>query len=391
MRAVSVIGIGQVPIKKAHDSSLRVLGAAAIRDALAEAGVTQVDALYSSNMLGDELQGQKHQAALLADEAGLSGVEALHVGAATAGGAAALRVAYLAVASGQVELALAVGVEKMSSSPLTATTTAALAKALDAEAELPTGATLLSQNAHLMALYFDRYHPPADALAYFSTNAHHNAAGNPYALFPDRPITPADVMASRLVSPPLRLLDCAPICDGAAAVLLAPAAIAHRYTTQPVHILASTVATDRFRLADRPDPLSLAAAHHSAAKAYQQANITPNDVSFFELHDAFSIMACLQLEAAGFAPAGQGWRLAVEGEIALNGRIPIATLGGLKARGHPIGATALYQLCEIVQQLTGRAGPNQLPNPRLALTQSVGGAAGTVITHLLGIETRERG
>lgn len=387
MRPTSIIGIGQVAIHKQHESSLRVLGATAVRHALADAAVHQVDALYSSNMLGDELQGQKHLAALIADEAGLSGVEALQVGAATAGGAAALRVAYLAVASGQAELAIAVGVEKMSSAPSTSITTAALAKALDAESEQPTGATLVSQNARLMALYFERYHPPADALAHFSVNAHDNAAGNPHALFPDRPITPADVLASRLVSAPLRLLDCAPICDGAAAVLLAPAATAHRYTTRPVPILASTVATDRFRLADRPNPLELTAAARSAAKAYQQANVTPDDIDFFELHDAFSIMACLQLEAAGFAPPGQGWQLAVGGEIALTGRIPIATLGGLKARGHPIGATALYQVCEIVLQLTGRAGPNQLPHPCLALTQSVGGAAGTVITHIFGVNT----
>jgi acetyl-CoA C-acetyltransferase len=387
MRAVSIVGIGQVPIKKEHESTLRVLGATAVRHALAEAGEPPVDALYSSNMLGDELQGQKHLAALLADEAGLSGVEALQVGAATAGGAAALRVAYLAVASGQAELAIAVGVEKMSSGSTTQATTAALAKALDAETETSTGATLLSQNAHLMALYFERHRPPADALAHFSVNAHHNAAGNPNALFPDRPITPADVLASRPVSPPIRLLDCAPMCDGAAAVLLAPTASAHRYTAQPVHILASTVATDRFRLADRPAPLELAAAALSAAKAYRQAQLSPTEIDFFELHDAFSIMACLQLEAAGFAPPGQGWQLATNGEITLTGRIPISTLGGLKARGHPIGATALYQVCEIVLQLTGRAGPNQLPAPRFALTQSVGGAAGTVITHILGIET----
>jgi acetyl-CoA C-acetyltransferase len=387
MRAVSIVGIGQVPVQKEHESTLRVLGATAVRHALADAGEPPVDALYSSNMLGDELQGQKHLAALLADEAGLSGVEAIQVGAATAAGAAALRVAYLAVASGQAEVAIAVGAEKMSAGSTIQATTAALAKALDAETELPTGATLLSQNARLMALYFQRYNPPADALAHFSVNAHHNAVGNPYALFSDRPITPADVLASRPVSPPLRLLDCAPICDGAAAVLLAPTAIAHRYTAQPIHILASTVATDRFRLADRPDPLALAAVAHSAAKAYRQAQVNPTEINFFELHDAFSIMACLQLEAAGFAPLGQGWRLAVEGDITLTGRIPIATLGGLKARGHPIGATALYQICEIVLQLTGRAGPNQLPNPRFALTQSVGGAAGTVITHILGVET----
>lgn len=380
MRTVSIIGIGQIPVKKRYDENLRALGAAAVRQAMAEAGVNQVDALYLSNMLGDELQGQKHLAALITDEARLAGIEALQVGAATAAGAAALRVAYLAVASGQADLVIAAGVEKMSDGPATP----ALAKALDAETEVPAGATLLSQNARLMALYQERYQPPADALAHFSVNAHFNAAANPNALFPNRPITTADVLSSRLVSPPLRLLDCAPVCDGAAAVLLAPGDLVHRYTTQPVHLLASAVATDRFRLADRPDPLQLAAAAQSAAKAYRQAQISPAEIDFFESHDAFSIMACLLLEAAGFAPAGQGWQLAVNGDIALTGRLPLATLGGLKARGHPIGATALYQVCEMVLQLTGRAGPNQLANPHIGLMQSVGGAAGTVITHILG-------
>ncbi|MCI0396890.1 MAG: hypothetical protein L0322_18385 [Chloroflexi bacterium] len=259
-----------------------------------------------------------------------------------------------------------------------------LAKALDAEQEVPGGATLLSQNARLMQLYLDRYRPPAEALAHFSVNAHANAAGNPYALFRDRHVTVQDVLASRLVSPPIRLLDSSPICDGAAAVVLAATELAGRLTRHPVHILASSAATDRFRLADRPDPLALAAAGRSVAAAFAQAGLSPADVDLFEAHDAFTIMACLSLEAAGFVPPGQGWRLAVAGEIGLPGRIPLSTMGGLKARGHPIGATALYQVGEIVLQLTGRAGPCQVPNARLALMQSVGGAATTVITHIFG-------
>ncbi len=332
-------------------------------------------------MLSDELQGQKHIGALIADEAGLAGIEAWQVRAATASGAAALRAAFLAVASGEVETAVAVGVEKMSSQ----IPTSALAKALDARLEVPDGKTLLSQNAALMRLYLDTYQLPDDALAGFPVNAHLNAKHNPNALYRDRQFTTADIMQSRLINPPLRLLDCSPVCDGAAAVILAPLERARKHPRPSVTMLASSGATDRFRMADRANPLRLDAAAASVRKALHIAGLNLADIDFFELHDAFSIMACLLLEAVGYAEPGRGWELAANGEIQLTGRIPIATMGGLKARGHPIGATALYQTCEIVQQLTGTAGANQLENPRHALLQSVGGAATTVFSHIFAV------
>ncbi len=381
IRPVSIVGIGQVEVVKASPKRLRELGAMATRLAMADAGVEQVDALFAGNMLSDELQGQKHVAALIADQAGLAGVEALEVKAATATGAAALRMAYFAVASGEADLAIAVGVEKMSEG----VPTPAMAKALDAEYELPQGATLISRNAELMRLYLERYQVPEEAFVNFAVNAHRNARHNPLALFRNKRVTARDVLASRLISPPLRLLDCAPICDGAAAVILAPRSEARAYSDQPVHILASSVATDRFRVQDRQDPLWLEAAYLSAQAAFRRANIHRNDVSLFEAHDAFSIMTCLLLEAVGYAKPGQGWRLAADDEIRLRGRVPISTLGGLKARGHPIGATALYQTCEIVLQLTERAGKSQVPNASIAMLQSVGGAASTVLTHLFGV------
>ncbi|MBI3359900.1 MAG: thiolase domain-containing protein [Chloroflexi bacterium] len=379
-RPVSIIGIGQVEVEKASERSLRELGAAAILKAMADAGVDRVEALFAGNMLGDELQGQKHIATLLADEAGLVGVEALQVRAATATGAAALRMAYLVVASGEADLAVAVGVEKMSEG----VATPALAKALDAEKEVTRGATLISRNAELMRLYRERYRPPEDAFVKFSVNAHNNARHNPNALFRSLRVSDRTVLASRTIYPPLRLLDCAPICDGAAAVVLAPRDEARAYIDHPVHVLASSVATDRFRLEDRSDPLRLEAARLSAQEAFRRANVNLHDISLFEAHDAFSIMACLLLEAVGFARPGQGWRLAAENAIGVRGKIPISTMGGLKARGHPIGATALYQTCEIVLQLTGRAGKTQVRKPKVALLQSVGGAASTVITHVFG-------
>jgi acetyl-CoA C-acetyltransferase len=372
------VGCGQVPVRKRHELGLRELGALVAGRALGETDKSRVEALYLSNMLSDELQGQKHLAALVADEAGLVGVEAIQVRAATAAGAAALRVAHLAVASGVVDLALAVGVEKMSAQA----PTAALAKALDARSEVPDGKTLLSQNAALMQLYLETYGLPADGLATFAVNAHRNAQHNPNAMFQNRQFTARQVTESRLIYPPLRLLDCSPVSDGAAAVLLAPLADAQQYSSSPVEIIASSATTDRFRMADRANPLHLEAAARSAQQAFREAGLERQDVSFFELHDAVSIMACLLLEATGFAEPGRGWELAASGEIELKGSIPIATMGGLKARGHPIGATALYQACEIVQQLTGQAGENQLDEPQVAMMQSVGGAGTTILTHL---------
>src|SRR3990170_2039567 len=381
VRSVSIVGIGMIPVAKASRMTLRQLGAAATLKAMEAAGVEAADALYAANMLGDELQGQKQVAALIADEARLFGIEALQVQAATASGAAALRMAYLAVASGEAELALAVGAEKMSEGAAVP----AITKSLDAEREVVTGATLISKNAELTRLYFERYAPPADALVHFPVNAHRNARHNPNALFRNRSVSPRAVRTARTIHPPLRLYDCSPICDGAAAVVLAPTDEARAFSPHPVRILASSVATDRFRVDDRDDPLALEAARLSAQKAFRQANVNRDDIDLFEVHDAFSIMTCLQLEAVGFRPPGEGWRLANERRIGLRGEIPITTMGGLKARGHPIGATALYQACEIVLQLTGRAGKNQLKDPQVAMMQSVGGAGTTLITHILGI------
>ena len=380
-RSVSIVGTAQVTVKKKHELGLRELGAQVTKTALASADMDEVDGLYLANMLSDELQSQKHLATLVADEAGLIGVDALQVRAATATGAAALRVAYLAIASGVVNTAVVVGVEKMSDqSPIPA-----LAKALDARYEVPDGVTLVSQNAKLMWLYLERYRVSSEAFVNFSVNAHRNAKNNPHALFQNKIVTAETVLSSRLIVPPIRLYDCAPICDGAAAVVLAPSDDAHRYTNQPIKLLASASTTDRFRVTDRADPLHLSASEFSVQRALKQAGINRQDLDFIEIHDAFSIISCLQLEAMGFAKPGEGWRLAAENQIALNGPVPITTMGGLKARGHPIGATALYQTCEIVTQLTGQAGINQLSNPQIGMLHSVGGVGSTALTHIFGV------
>lgn len=381
LRNVSIVGYGQIPVEKENSLSLREMGAKALKLAMEDAGVETIDALFVGNMLADELQGQKHVATLIASAAGLRGIEALHVRAATATGAAALRMAYFAVASGEARRAVALGVEKMSSGDATH----ALAKALDAEAETPTGATLLSQNAHLMQMYMDTYNVKVSAFNNFSLTAHRNARTNPNALFRKKRITNAKIRNSRVIVPPLRLFDASPLCDGAAAVILTRSTEARAYTHQPVKILSSSVATDWLRVDDRTNPLHLYAAERSTREAFRKANVHRSDLDLFEVHDAFSIMSCMGLEAAGFAKLGKGWRLAVENQIDLKGSIPVSTFGGLKARGHPIGATALYQTCEIVQQLMGTAGANQVANAQLAMLLSIGGAGSTALTHIFGV------
>lgn len=379
MRPVSIVAIAQLPVVKANPDSLSHMAATVIREAMNNAGVARIQALYVGNMLADELQNQKHLGALFADEAGLHGIEAMRVGAATAGGAAALRVAYLSVASGEVDIAVAVGAEKMSDS----SAVPALAKALDAKLEVPLGANMINRNAELMRMYMERNKVPRGGFTNFSVNAHKNSKTNPYAMF-RKTVSAAQVRGSRVIYPPLRLYDSAPICDGAAAVVLVPTEQAAEYAKRSVRILGSAIATDYFRLEDRPSPLQLRAAEISAKKAYSMAGLTQEDINVFEVHDAFTIMSALQLEATGFAAPGRGWKFAHENKIGLKGTLPITTFGGLKARGHPVGASALYQTCELFLQLTGQAGKNQVRKAKVGMMQSIGGVAATVATHILG-------
>ena len=365
-----------LPVEKNTVRSIRMLGAEAAVRAMESSGIDRPEAFYLSNLMADELQNQKHTAALIADQAGFREIEAIEVRAATASGAAAFHTAVLAIASGYFDVVMAVGVEKMSEG----NATPVLAKNLDAVREVPSGGTMVSMNAKIMEFYLARFGVEYKRFSGFAVNAHANAAKNPLALFQSE-ITGEDVANARMIHSPIRLFDCAPVCDGAAAVVLVSEKYAVR--NKSVRISASAVATDRFAVKDREDPVDLAASRISAKQAYSQANLGPEDISFFELHDAFSIMSCLALEACGFASRGEGWKLASSGEIFPGGRIPISTMGGLKGRGHPIGATALYQAGEIFLQLTEKAGPNQIDGAKRALTQSIGGAGTTILTHIL--------
>lgn len=381
MREVSIVGFGQTKVGEHWGKSLRHLAGDAVLSAMQHAGTERADVLYVGNMLSGEITGQEHLGALIADFVGLRGIEAIKVEAACASGAAAVRQALITVASGMAEVAIAVGVEKMTDEVGTSVTSG-LAMAADSDYEAAHGLSFVAINALLMRRYMYEFDYRREDFAPFAVNAHANAVNNPCAMF-QRPISAEAFAKAAMIASPISLLDSSPICDGAAAVVIVPSKQAQAFTNKPVRIAASATATDAVALHDRRDLLFLQAAHDSAYKAYLQAGVGPENIDLFELHDAFTVMAALSLEATGFAERGRGVALALDGEIRLDGRVPIATMGGLKARGHPVGATGVYQMVEVAQQLRGEAGANQIPDARWGMTQNIGGSGATIITHIL--------
>jgi len=382
MQEVAIIGIGQVPVGEHWGKRLVELAGDAIFAALEDAELTQVEALYVGNMMAGQLDKQSHLGALISDWIGMRGIEAMTVEAACGSGALALRTAMMAVGSGIVTSALAVGVEKMTdTSPLE--TTSALATAASADWEGIHGVTFVGLNALIMRRYMYEYGWKHEDFAPFSINAHANGAKNPNARF-QTPITADVYKKAVMIADPINLMDASPIGDGAAAVIVVPADLVKgRKGKSNIRIAGSSVSTDSLAVHDRQDPLWLSAAEKSAKKAYDQAGIGPEEIDFFEVHDAFTIMSALSLEACGFAERGQGPRLALDGEITPEGKIPITTMGGLKARGHPVGATGMYQIVESVTQLRGEAGPAQIDGVKVGMTQNIGGSGATIITHIL--------
>lgn len=382
MTEVVIAGVGQTPVGEHWDLSLRELAFQAIEAAQVDSGGLRPQVLFVGNMLAPQVSMQAHLGTLIADFAGLTGIEAVTLEAAGASGGAALRSGYMAVASGMADVALVVGVEKFSDKVGT-DIDAALATATDSDYEAIQGLTPTAQAAMLMRRYLYEFEAPRQSFAGFALTAHANGAGNPNAMF-QKAIKPETYAQSGIVSDPLNLFDAAPYADGAAALVLTrPELLPPNHTYALVRIAGSSLVTDTLSLHDRRDPLVFEAARLSVEKACQKAHITPLQVDFFEVFDAYSIFAALSLEAAGFAARGQGWKLAEEGQIYLQGTLPINTMGGLKARGNPVGATGVYQAVEAVLQLRGQAGKNQLPNVRRGMIQCLGGPASTAATHIL--------
>jgi acetyl-CoA C-acetyltransferase len=380
MRDIFIIGAGQTPVGEHWDLGLRDLGASAIRAALDDAGVEMVDALFVGNMLGGAVNGQENLGALLADAAGLLPAEAWKIEAACASGGAAVRAAALSVASGAHDVAVAVGIEKMTDA-VSDQITAGLATAADGDYEASHGLSFVALSALMMRRYMHETRASREDFAPFAVSAHRNAAANENAMFRE-PITVEEFSRSPQVASPIGVLDAAPVCDGAAAVVICSRE-ALRSQHRAVRIAAAAAATDTIGLAGRADLLTLGAAQRSAEKAFAASGFGPKDCDLFEAHDAFTIITALSLEACGFAPRGEALQQAAHGCFARGGCIPLSTFGGLKARGHPVGASGAYQIVEAALQLRREAGPNQVPGARVALTQSIGGHGSIAVTHVL--------
>ncbi len=382
MTDVVIAGLGQTPVGEHWDTSLRELAYQAMNAAMQDSGGLRPQALFVGNMLAHNLSRQAHLGVLLADFADLTGIEAATVEAAGASGGAALRQGYLAIKSGLVDVALVVGVEKFTDS-IGSGVEAALASTADSDFESVHGLTPTAQAALIMRRYMHEFGVPADGFAGFALTAHANGATNKNAMF-QKAIKLETYQKADIVSEPLNMFDIAPNADGAAAVLLTRRELLPPNFPHPlVRIAASASAADTLALHDRADPLWFEAVHIATGKAIKQAGITLDQISLFEYHDNYSIYAALSLEATGFATRGKGWKRAAEGAIALTGKIPCATFGGLKARGNPGGASGVYQAVEAAIQLRGQAGTSQIAGARFALIQSLGGPASVAISHIL--------
>ena len=382
MDSIVITGIGFTPVGEHWEISLRELATEAALKAMQESGGLRPQAVYVANQFAPVLSRQANVGVLAADFIGLHDVEAATVEAGGASGMMALRAAYLAVASGEADVALALGVEK-STDRVGADVETATSVVLDADYEAEHGLTPAAQAALLMQRYIHEYNAERAAFAAFPVLAHRNAVGNPAAMY-RRAIKESTYHRATMLSDPLNLFDAAPLADGAAAVLVARRSVLPPEMPHPlVRIAGFGIANDTLALHDRDDPLDFAAVRSSVEAVCKRANCTLEDIDFFELYDAFSIYVPLILEAAGFAARGEGWKMGQDGSLELDGKLPILTMGGLKARGNPGGATGLYQIAEAVMQLRGQAGDNQIPNARRALVQSLSGPASLAAAAIL--------
>lgn len=380
MRDVAIIGVSQTKFGELWDISFRDLitraGLEAVEDAQIEGA--ELEAMYVGNMTAGLFVQQEHIASLIADHAGLTPIPCTRVEAACASGGLALRSGIMAVASGYHDIVISAGVEKMTD---VVDPTPAIATASDQEWEANQGVTFPSLYAMMARRHMHQYGTTREQLAMFSVINHRHGALNPRAQFPME-ITVDQVLSSSMVADPLRLLDCSPVTDGAAAIILCPAEVAEDYTDEPVYVKASAQASGTIALHDRRDITTIDATVHAARKAYQMADMEPKDIQAVEVHDCFSINGILALEDLGFVEKGKGGFAVEEGMTGLDGDIPVNPSGGLKARGHPLGATGIAQAAEIVWQLRGEAGKRQIDDIEVGMTHNIGGTGGTAAVHI---------
>lgn len=380
MRDVAVIGVGMTKWGELWEKSLRTIFVETTLLALDDAGVDHIDSMYVGSMSSGLFIGQEHLASLLADYLGQTPIPSARVETACASGGLALRLGFMEVASGMNDVVLVSGVEKMTDvSGYEATY--ALGSAADQEYEGYQGMTFPGLYALIARAHMEKYGTTREQLALVAVKNHHNGAKNPLAQFQFE-ITVDSVLNSVLVADPLRILDCSPITDGAAAVVLCPLEMARELKKPVIKIIGSGHATDFIALSSRQDITWLEATYQAAKQAYAMADKKPKDIDLIEVHDCFTIAEICVLEALGIVERGEGGK-AVEDEITfLEGKIPVNTSGGLKAKGHPVGATGVAQVVEIVEQLRQKAGPRQVKGARVGMTQNMGGSGGSSLVHI---------
>ncbi|QLJ52312.1 MAG: 3-ketoacyl-CoA thiolase [Candidatus Fermentimicrarchaeum limneticum] len=383
MRRVAIVGAAMTKFGEEWERGFRDMIAEAGVKAIDDANMSgkEIDAIYGGTMAAGRLIGQEHITALIADYMGLNPIPATRVEAACASGGVALRTGYLAVASGLHSNVVVGGVEKMTDVPV-GEAAVALGGAGDQEWELFMGATFPALYAFMARRHMHEFGTTEEQMAMVAVKNHANASKNPYAHFQNQ-ITLRDVMKSKKVADPLKLYDCSPITDGAAAIILAPLDKAREYTDVPVEIVASSQASDTLALHHRKSLTTLNATVVAARNAYGMAKVKPNDIDVCEVHDCFTIAEIIAYEDLGFFKKGKGGKAIEDGETALDGRIPINTSGGLKGCGHPVGATGVKQAVEITWQLRGEAKERQVKGAEIGMTHNVGGSGATCVIHIM--------
>jgi len=380
-REVAVIGIGMTKWGELWEKSLRDVAVEAALKCLDDAGIDKVDAVTIGCMSSGLFNGQEHLAGVITDYLGQRFVPAIRVESACASGGLAVKTAYMEVASGLAESALAVGVEKMTDVD-GGEATFALATAADQDNEAFHGVTFPGLYAMMANAHMDQYGTTLEQLAQVSVKNHHNGSMNPHAQFPFK-VTLEQVMNSTMVADPMRLLHCSPITDGGAAVLLATVEVAKKMKKPYAVITGIGHATDTTALCQRKSLCQIPVVEAAAQRALKMAGKTIKDIDFAEVHDCFSIAEIMVMEALGVVEPGQGGPATMKGLTALDGDFPINPSGGLKSKGHPVGATGVAQVVEVVNQLRGEAGQRQIKNARTGLTQNMGGSGASSIIHIL--------
>ena len=384
-RPVAIVGIGSTKIGELWKDSLRDLAVEAGARALIDAGMAgnEIQAIWGGNMSAGQFLNQEHVAALLVDYVGLAhlNIPATRVEQACASGGVALREAILAVASGYYDIVMAAGIEKMTDVD-GGTAAKILASAADQEWEALMGATFPSLYALIAQEHMQKFGTTSEQLAAAAVKNHRNAKNNPLAHFRSE-LTIEQVLKSPMIASPLHILDCCPLSDGAAAVVVTSAEIAKEFTDTPVYINATAQASDFLALSDRNELTTFESTVTASRNAYQQAKLEPKDIDLCEVHDCFTIAELLAIEDLGFCDKGKSGPATEEGETEIGGRIPINPSGGLKAGGHPVGATGIKQIYEIVQQLRGEAGKRQVNGAEIGMTHNIGGSGATCVVHIL--------